>query len=204
VVPYLDLPIQHASDRVLRRMKRGHRRALLASLIAEARQTIPGLSLRTTVIVGHPGEGPAEFEELLGFIETTRFENLGAFRYSPEEGTASVSQGDGVSRRDSYSRYRKVMSRQRRISRKLCRAHLGQTLEVLVEGLSEESSLLYVGRHAGQAPEVDGVVFLDQPIEPGRMVRVKIIDSGDYDLVGEVQGGQGSGKKKTCSGCAGY
>ncbi len=186
VAAYLDLPIQHASDRVLGRMKRGHRRALLTSILDEARRTVPDLSLRTTVIVGHPGEGPAELAELIDFIETVRFDHLGAFRYSPEEGTASADQPEVPSPRDSYNRYRKVMSRQRRISRQRCRARIGQTLEVLVEGVSEESELVYMGRHAGQAPEVDGAVYLDRPVEPGRMVRARIIDSGDYDLVGEV------------------
>lgn len=186
IVPYLDLPIQHASDEVLRRMKRGHRRALLASLFSEARKLVAGVSLRTTVIVGHPGERQQDFDTLLSFISEHPFEHLGAFRYSPEEGTASESQSDPVSKRDSYNRYRKTMALQRRISRKLCRARRGQTLDVLVEGTSEDSELVYVGRHAGQAPEVDGVVFLDQPVEPGKMVSVRITDSGDYDLAGEV------------------
>lgn len=186
IVPYLDLPIQHASDEVLRRMKRGHRRALLASLFSEARKLVAGVSLRTTVIVGHPGERQQDFDTLLSFISEHPFEHLGAFRYSPEEGTASESQSDPVSKRDSYNRYRKTMALQRRVSRKLCRARRGQTLDVLVEGTSEDSELVYVGRHAGQAPEVDGVVFLDQPVEPGKMVSVRITDSGDYDLAGEV------------------
>ena len=186
IVPYLDLPIQHASDEVLRRMKRGHRQALLASLFSEARKLVSGVSLRTTVIVGHPGERQQDFDTLLSFISEHPFEHLGAFRYSPEEGTASESQSDPVSKRDSYNRYRKTMALQRRVSRKLCRARRGQTLDVLVEGTSEDSELVYVGRHAGQAPEVDGVVFLDQPVEPGKMVSVRITDSGDYDLAGEV------------------
>jgi ribosomal protein S12 methylthiotransferase len=190
VAPYLDLPIQHASDRVLRRMKRGHRQPLLRSLIREARRIVPGLSLRTTVIVGHPGEGPDELADLIDFVAETRFENLGAFRFSPEEGTASAGQGGVPSRRESYDRHRRVMAVQRRISRQICRGRRGQVLEVLVEGPSEDSPLVTTARHAGQAPEVDGVVYLDRPVEAGRMVRVKIIDSGDYDLVGEVLDGE--------------
>lgn len=186
VVPYLDLPVQHASDAVLRRMKRGHTAALLRSLLDDARRIIPEVSLRTTIIVGHPGEGEQEFAELLRFVEEVGFEHLGAFRYSHEEGTDSASQPREVSARDSYNRWRKVMARQRRISRRRCRALRGQTLEVLVEGPSEDSAMVYVGRHAGQAPEVDGVVYLDRPVTPGRIVKVKIIDSGDYDLIGEV------------------
>ncbi len=186
IVPYLDMPIQHASDRVLRRMKRGHRRTLLVSLLNEARRIVPEVSVRTTVIVGHPGERSEDFVSLLDFVVEHPFENLGAFRYSPEDGTASEAQKDHVAKRDSYNRYRKVMALQRRISRGLCRARRGETLEVLVEGPSEDSQLVYVGRHVGQAPEVDGVVFLDRPVEPGRMVRVYVTGSGDYDLVGEV------------------
>jgi ribosomal protein S12 methylthiotransferase len=186
VVPYLDLPVQHGSDAVLRCMKRGHRASLLGAVFAEARARLPQLVLRTTVIVGHPGEDAAAFAELLGFIERVQFDHLGAFRFSPEEGTASAEHEDQVSRRDSYNRYRKVMALQRRISRRRGRAYRGQVLDVLVEGPSEDSSLVYVGRHAGQAPEVDGLVYLDQPVEPGSMVQVRIVDSGDYDLVGEV------------------
>lgn len=186
VVPYLDLPIQHASDRVLRRMKRGHTAQRLDDIIEAARRHIHGVSLRTTVIVGHPGETPEDFGVLLRFIERVRFEHLGAFRYSQEEGTASADQHEAVSKRDSYNRYRRIMSRQRRISRRSCHTFRGRTLEVLVEGQSEDSPLVMVGRHAGQAPEVDGLVYLDRPVQPGSMVTVQIIDSGDYDLVGEV------------------
>ncbi len=187
VVPYLDLPIQHASDDVLQRMKRGHRAKLLGTILDDARRLIPGVFLRTTVIVGHPGEGQEDFEELLTFVKKVRFEHLGTFRYSPEDGTASVEQRDVPTRRDSYNRYRKLMSIQRRISRARCKAMIGETVEVLVEGPSEDSPLVWVGRHAGQAPEVDGVVYLDQPAEPGSIVTVTITDSGDYDLVGELQ-----------------
>lgn len=186
VVPYLDLPIQHASDSVLRRMKRGHNAHRLDEIITAARRHLRGVSLRTTVIVGHPGESAEDFEVLLRFIERARFEHLGAFRYSHEEGTASANQSGLVSKRDSYNRYRRVMALQRRVSRRSCRAIRGQTLEVLVEGQSEESPLVTVGRHAGQAPEVDGLVYLDRPAQPGSMVTVRVIDSGDYDLVGEV------------------
>jgi ribosomal protein S12 methylthiotransferase len=186
VVRYLDLPIQHASDAVLRRMKRGHRAALLQALLDDARRLVPGVSLRTTVIVGHPGEDSQAFAELLALVERVRFEHLGAFRFSPEEGTASSAQPDAVPRRVAYSRYRRVMAVQRRISRRTCRALRGRLLDVLVEGPSEDSPLVYVGRHAGQAPEVDGVVYLDQAVEPGRIVSVRITGSGDYDLSGEV------------------
>lgn len=187
IVPYLDLPIQHASDAILARMKRGHRSELLQQLLFDAREIIPELFVRTTVIVGHPGETREDFETLLNFIQRYGFDHLGAFRYSPEEGTASFEQTDSVSARDSYNRYRKVMATQRRISRARCRQLRGRELDVLVEGPSEDSPMVYVGRHAGQAPEVDGVVYLDQPIEPGKMVSVLISESSDYDLYGEVQ-----------------
>jgi ribosomal protein S12 methylthiotransferase len=186
IVPYLDLPMQHASDSVLKRMKRGHAAQLLSDLFATARRLIPGVSLRTTVIVGHPGEGPDDVDDLVRFIERVRFEHLGVFRFSPEDGTDSCTQLEPVSKRDAYARYRRVMAVQRRISRQRCRELRGRTLEVLVEGPSEESPLVYVGRHAGQAPEVDGVVYLDRPAEPGSMVSARIVDSGDYDLFGEV------------------
>jgi ribosomal protein S12 methylthiotransferase len=186
VVKYLDLPIQHASDAVLRRMKRGHRAALVGALLDDARRIVPGVSLRTTVIVGHPGEDEVAFDELIALVQRVRFEHLGAFRFSPEDGTSSATQAGAAPRRVAYARYRRVMAVQRRISRRTCRALRGRVVEVLVEGRSEDSPLVYVGRHAGQAPEVDGVVYLDRPAEPGRMVAVRITGSGDYDLSGEV------------------
>jgi ribosomal protein S12 methylthiotransferase len=167
-------------------MKRGHSARRLDEIITAARRIIPDVSLRTTVIVGHPGESEEDFEELRRFVERVGFEHLGAFRYSDEEGTASSSQRDAVSKRDSYNRYRRIMALQRRISHRSCRSKRGTLIEVLVEGQSEESPLLTVGRHAGQAPEVDGSVFLDRYVEPGSMVTARVTDSGDYDLVAEV------------------
>lgn len=186
VVRYLNLPIQHASDTVLRRMKRGHRAALLGALLDDARRLVPGVSLRTTVIVGHPGEDEAAFSALIALVERVQFEHLGAFRFSPEDGTPSATQPGAVPPRVAYARHRRVMAVQRRISRRRCRALRGRVLDVLVEGPSEDSPLVYVGRHAGQAPEVDGVVYLDRAVEPGRMVTVRVTGSGDYDLSGEV------------------
>lgn len=187
VVPYVDLPVQHASNRVLRRMKRGASAAATRALLRAARATLgPGSWLRSTLIVGHPGEGDQDFEALLELVGWARFEHLGVFRWSAEEGTASATQPDAPSRRASYDRARRVMALQRRISRARCRALRGSVLEVLVEGESPDSPLVYQGRHQGQAPEVDGVVYLDRPVRPGSMVRVRITRSGDYDLFGEV------------------
>jgi len=190
VVPYADVPVQHVSDRVLKAMRRGYDGAYARRLVERLREQVPGIALRTTVLVGHPGEGRREFDELMRFLERARFEHLGAFRYSAEHGTPAAAM-ERPSGRDSYNRWRKVMALGRRISRQQQRALVGQTLDVLVEGYSAETELLLEGRHAGQAPEVDGVVYVNAgQAEAGRIQPVHITRALDHDLIGELVYGE--------------
>ncbi|MFO0568704.1 MAG: 30S ribosomal protein S12 methylthiotransferase RimO [Polyangiaceae bacterium] len=187
VVPYIDMPLQHAADAMLRRMRRGHGGARLRELVLRLRETIPNLTFRTAFIVGHPGETDAEFEELVEFVRFARFDRMGVFRYSDEESAASHALDGKVPRQVASRRARHLMSVQRKISREKNRALVGRELDVLVEGPSEESELVFVGRHAGQAPEIDGQVFLSgAEVAPGQMRRVRVARATDYDLLGEV------------------
>lgn len=186
LVPYLDVPIQHASAAVLRRMRRGHGPAALRRLVARARRIVPGAFLRTAVLVGHPGETAADFGALLAFVREAGFHHLGAFRYSAEEGTASARFGDPVPRRTAYDRWRRVMGAQRAIARRLNRAMIGAEIEVLVEGADDDRGYVLRGRHRGQAPEVDGVTYLvSSEVKKGEIVKARVIDSSDHDLVAE-------------------
>lgn len=187
VVRYVDMPLQHASDRMLRRMKRGHGGGRLRRVVETVREKIPGVTFRTAFIVGHPGETEADFQELSDFVKWAEFDRVGVFRYSDEEGTGSETQDEKVSAKDSYARHRKLMAIQRPISRRRNRALIGQRMQVLVDGTSDEHEYVLQGRHAGQAPEIDGVVFLSgAAVRPGDLVEVEVTQSADYDLVGEV------------------
>jgi len=187
ILPYLDMPLQHSHDNMLRRMRRGHTELRMRRTLEELRTRIPELTLRTAFIVGHPGETEFEFEHLLDFVRWARFEHVGAFRYSDEAGTASHTQTEKVPARTAMTRLRKLLRVQRPIARAHLRALLGKRLPVLVERPSEESELVMVGRHAGQAPEVDGVVVLSGPVPPpGSFVSATITQVTDYDLKGEV------------------
>jgi ribosomal protein S12 methylthiotransferase len=186
VVPYLDLPLQHVDDGVLRAMRRGHSGDLARRVIDELRREVPGVFLRSTLLVGHPAETAAAHRALLDFVAAAELDHLGVFPFSPEEGTAAAALPDRVPAETARERAEEVLQLQREISRRrLARLH-GEQLEVLVEGPSEESEYLVQGRHAGQAPEVDGVVILADcagTVRPGEMVRATVTDSGDYDLV---------------------
>ena len=187
IAKYLDMPLQHASDRLLRSMRRGRDRAFLESLVARLRARIPGLSLRTSLIAGLPGETEADFEELKEFVRTQRFERLGCFQYSDEEGTAAFDLPDKVPPRVIERRWREVMALQKRINREQNRALVGRRLTVLVEGASPETEHLLVGRHQGQAPEIDGQVYLNDGFAyPGEFVTVEVTEAHDYDLVAGI------------------
>jgi ribosomal protein S12 methylthiotransferase len=187
VVPYVDMPLQHAADDMLRRMRRGHGGARLRELVERLRSRVPKLTFRTAFIVGHPGETDAEFEELLEFVRWAEFDRVGVFRYSDEESCRSHEFEAKVPAKIAALRARKLMSVQRAISRKKNRALVGSELEVLVEGPSADSELVLVGRHAGQAPDIDGSVYLSGgPVEPGTLRRVQVTQATDYDLLGEV------------------
>jgi ribosomal protein S12 methylthiotransferase len=187
VVPYVDMPLQHAADGMLRRMRRGHGGKRLYELVERLRKRIPALTFRTAFIVGHPGETDAEFEELLTFVRFAEFERVGVFRYSDEETARAFTLEGKVPRRVAAARAKQLMSVQRRISKQKNRALIGQELEVLVEGPSEESELVMAGRHPGQAPEIDGSVYLSGgPVTPGDLCRARVTSASDYDLVAEV------------------
>ncbi len=187
VVPYVDMPLQHAADAMLRRMKRGHGGARLRELVTRLRTRIPGLFFRTAFIVGHPGETDEEFEELCEFVRFAEFDRVGVFQYSDEASAHSSTLAGKVPARTIAARAKKLMSIQRRISKKKNRALVGQELDVLVEGPSEDSELVMMGRHAGQAPEIDGCVYLSGGSAlPGEFRRVRITQASDYDLVGEL------------------
>jgi ribosomal protein S12 methylthiotransferase len=181
------MPLQHAADAMLRRMRRGHGGRRLRELVESLRARVPGLVFRTAFIVGHPGESEQEFAELVDFVRWAEFDRVGVFRYSDEESAASFLLPDKVIRRVAESRAKKLMSEQRRISKKKNRALVGKPLEVLVEGPSEESELVMVGRHAGQAPEIDGSTFLSGGLaRPGELRRALVTQASDYDVVGEL------------------
>jgi len=187
VCKYLDLPLQHVSPALLRRMRRDDSLDLLG-LMGKLRQAVSGLALRTTMMVGFPGETDSDFSRLLDFISEARFEHLGVFKFSPEEGAAASKAGDQVPQRVKENRRRRLMAQQRRLAREINRAMIGRTLPVLVEGVSPETDLLLVGRTQGQAPEIDGQVYLTKGrAAPGDIVPVLITHAHDYDLVGEIE-----------------
>jgi ribosomal protein S12 methylthiotransferase len=187
VVPYVDMPLQHAADGMLRRMRRGHGGKRQRDVVTRLRAAIPNLTIRTAFIVGHPGETDAEFEELCEFVEWAEFDRVGVFHYSDETTAHAYTLGDKVERKVALARAKRLMKIQKAISRRKNRALVGRKLEVLVEGPSEESELVFVGRHAGQAPEIDGQVFLSGgEVRPGEMREVTITRATDFDLLGEV------------------
>jgi ribosomal protein S12 methylthiotransferase len=186
VVPYVDMPLQHASDAMLKLMRRGHGKDRQKRVVERMRASIPDLVFRTAFIVGHPGETDADFEELCDFVKWARFEHVGVFRYSDEETARSNDLAGKVKTITAASRWRKLMTLQRKIAREKNKAFVGRELEVLVEGPSEEHELVMMGRHRGQAPDVDGQVYLSGDVLPGEMRRVRVTQASDYDLVGDV------------------
>jgi ribosomal protein S12 methylthiotransferase len=187
VVPYVDMPLQHAADGMLKRMRRGHGRDRQKRVVERLRQAVPNLTFRTAFIVGHPGETDEEFGELVDFVQWAEFEHVGVFRYSDEESCESHGFEGKVPALVASNRHRKLMALQRRIARKKNAARVGQELDVLVEGPSEEHEFVMAGRHAGQAPDIDGHVFLSgDEVHAGQIRRVRISQTADYDLVGDV------------------
>ncbi len=187
IAKYLDMPVQHASDKLLLSMRRGRDSKFLVELLAKLRARIPGLTLRTSLIAGLPGETEEDFELLKEFVKAQRFERLGCFQYSDEEDTAAFEMPNKVPKRVIERRWREIMAIQKRINREQNRALIGKRLEVLVEGPSEETEHLLVGRHQGQAPEIDGQVYLNEGMAyPGELVTVEVTEAHEYDLVGSV------------------
>lgn len=190
LVKYLDVPLQHASTPVLKRMKRGGSGEIFLKLIERIRRTIPGVTIRTSFIVGFPGETAADFEELCGFVQAARFDRLGVFAYSDEDTSASFRLDGKVDGRTIQNRKRRLMAIQRRISRARNRALTGCEFPVLVEGVSKETDLLWEARMPGQAPEIDGSTLINdyQGEEPraGEIRRLRITEAHDYDVVGTL------------------
>jgi len=188
ICPYLDLPIQHASAALLKRMNRPYTEDRLRALVSKLRRARPDMALRTTVMVGFPGETEKDFARLLRFVEETRFHHLGVFAYSPEEGTAALrSRGKPVSEGEKRRRHREVMRVQAGISRSLQRRYRGTIQEVLVEGVYDPDPRFLKARTRYQAPEVDGVVIIpgEMRTRPG-LARARITGSRTYDLTAEL------------------
>jgi ribosomal protein S12 methylthiotransferase len=184
-VPYLDMPVQHADDGVLRAMRRGVTRRRMAEIVAALRAAMPAAILRTTVLVGFPGESEPAFETLLDFLEEMRFDRVGVFTYSAEEGTPAAARPDPVPAEVAAARARLVQETQDRLVWPRLQALRGTVQEVLVDGPSEDPAFRWEGRTAAQAPEIDGVVYLrDADLRPGQRVAVRIVEVDGYDLVG--------------------
>lgn len=187
IVPYLDFPIQHCVPHLLRAMHRGAHQCDMESLIGQIRAEVPGIALRTSIMVGFPGETEDDFEVLLTFVERMRFEHLGVFAYSPEEGTAAARFPQQVSDEVKICRYERLLNLQRNISRQRLDRLCGSVVPVLVEGFHPETELLLCGRMPTQAPEVDGMVLINRGTgTPGTIMPVMITDAQDYDLIGEL------------------
>ncbi len=191
ICSYMDVPLQHASASVLKRMKRGGGSDVFLRSIAKMRRAIPGLTLRTSFIVGFPGETEAEFEELCEFVREAQFDWMGTFSYSDQDGAAAYGLDKKLSPREIERRRKHLMGIQRQISKKKKKALVGQEFDLLLEGASEETDLLMEGRTAMHAPEIDGKVFVNdfdenlQP-QPGEFYRCEITEAHDYDLVAKI------------------
>jgi ribosomal protein S12 methylthiotransferase len=190
-VKYLDMPLQHASQKVLKLMKRGGNRESLERLIQRVRLNVPGVAVRTTFIVGFPGETDEDFDELLKFVKNVRFDRVGVFTYSDEEGTPAHDLPGKVDPKTARRRQARLMKLQAKISRQKNAALIGQSVRVLFEGVAEESDLLWQGRLPTQAAGIDGCVLINDAPDDflprhGQFVNVLITDAHEHDLVGQI------------------
>ena len=187
VLPYLDMPIQHAADEILKAMRRQVTAKRMAEIVRQVRARIPDVTVRTTVLVGYPGETDDHVAELIEFMEEVRFDRLGVFSYSREEGTPAAERPDQISDEIKAARVQLVEAAQERISWDAQRKLLGSVQTVLVDGPAQDSAYPWEGRLASQAPEIDGVVYLTTPIlVPGRFASVRIIEANGHDLIAEA------------------
>jgi ribosomal protein S12 methylthiotransferase len=186
ICKYVDLPLQHINSRILKAMNRKADKKKIMKLISFARKKIPGAAIRTSLIVGFPGETEREFEELVSFVREQKFERLGVFRYSREEGTAAFNYPEQVPEKVKEERFDILMRIQQEISRQLNRSFFGRVEEVLID--EKESDGIYLGRLSIDAPEVDGLVYVrtKKALSPGDFVKIKISDTYEYDLVGDA------------------
>ena len=187
IVKYLDIPIQHCNDSILKRMNRKSSKAALTSLMENIRKTVPGITVRTTLIVGFPGETDGQFTELHEFVKEMRFDRLGCFTYSAEEETVAADYPDQIDAQTKQDRFDLIMQSQADISREINEAKAGKTVKVLIEGYDDYIKC-YFGRSEADAPEIDGKVFFitPRPLKIGEFVNVKINDTLEYDLLGEL------------------
>jgi ribosomal protein S12 methylthiotransferase len=192
ICKYVDIPFQHISHRLLQRMRRGKSGSAVWETVEKLRQAIPGLTLRTSIIVGFPGETDEEFAELLDFVEATEFDRLGVFKYSEEEGTSAAKLEGKVSEEEKESRWQEVMDLQAGVSRKKNQALIGTIQRVMIDG-ADSAAGQYTGRTEAHAPEVDGVVYINEenfdggePPHAGDILIMKITGASDYDLIGET------------------
>ncbi len=187
ITKYIDMPLQHINDGMLKRMNRLGDKAYITALVEKLRKRIPGVTFRTAFIVGFPGETDAAFSELVQYVQDMEFDRVAVFLYSDEEGTSAVDMDRKVNRNVMETRRDALQAVQEAISLRKSRDRVGATMEVLVEGLAEETDLLLAARHEGMAPEIDGVVYLNDGVaNPGDLVKVQITDASTYDLVGHI------------------
>ncbi|MBI2358519.1 MAG: 30S ribosomal protein S12 methylthiotransferase RimO [Deltaproteobacteria bacterium] len=189
ICKYLDIPFQHINRRILQRMRRGKSGSAIREALSELREGIPEVTVRTSLIVGFPGESEADFQELLEFVQEGQFDRLGVFKYSMEEGTAAALMADQVSEEEKERRWQELMEVQTEISRSKNEALIGSVQRVIIEGFDPESARFF-GRTQAHAPEVDGAVYMKVPdgarIRAGTIARVKITQGLDYDLIGDI------------------
>jgi len=191
ICKYIDIPFQHVSKSLLQRMRRGKSGSEVRQAMEKLRAAIPGLTLRTSMIVGFPGETEADFEELLDFVEEAQFERLGVFKYSEEEGTAAARMPQTVSEEEKERRWQEIMELQAAISRKKNEALIGTIQRVMIDAFDHESDK-WSGRTQAHAPEVDGTVYVGlgafdeaKHMSAGDMIEARIVEAQDYDLIGE-------------------
>ncbi len=188
IAKYFDIPIQHISDSILKKMNRRTSKKQIQELIKKIRTEIPNVTLRTSLIVGFPSESKEDFEELLEFVKTTKFDKLGVFKYSKEDGTPAARMQNQIHGNTKKSRYEKIMKLQNQISKENLERKVGKDYEVLIEGLSFDKKY-YVGRTMQDVPDIDGLVYVKNSTKENllnKWVRCKIIKEMDYDLIGEI------------------
>ena len=188
IAKYFDIPIQHISDVVLNRMNRRTNKKQITNLIRKIRKAIPNVTIRTTLIVGFPGETKEDFQELLDFVKEAKFDKLGAFQYSKEEGTPAAKLPNQIHGNTKKSRYNKIMLEQQKISKEILKSKIGKTYEVLIEEVSFDNSF-YIGRTMQDVPEIDGIVYIKNKTQKNLInsfAKCKVVDVKDYDLIAEL------------------
>ena len=188
IAKYFDIPIQHISDDILKKMNRKTSKENIENLITKIRKNIPNVTLRTSLIVGFPGETEKDFQELYDFINKTKFDKLGVFKYSKEEGTPASTMKNQIHHMTKKSRYNKIMSLQQIISNEKLKDKIGENIEVLVERKSFDNKY-FIGRTKNDVPDIDGIVYIKtngKKLELNKFVKCNIIDVKDYDLIAEV------------------